>query len=210
MSDPSDPEATDLAALIGSRICHDLISPLGAVGNGLELLAMAGAGAAGPEVALIEESVVSANARIRFFRVAFGQAGAGARLGRPEIVTILSDVTRGTRIGIDWQVTGDVLRCEVKLAFLALLCLESALVFGGKVVISRGAGGWQAIGRHEKMRHDADLWAWLTGAGPRGEITPAQVQFALAPAEAATRGQAISTRVSDGEIVLEWGDAGQS
>lgn len=58
----------DLPALIGSRICHDLISPIGAINNGLELLNMAGTGAApGPELELIGQSVESASARIRFF-----------------------------------------------------------------------------------------------------------------------------------------------
>ncbi|HMS96693.1 MAG TPA: histidine phosphotransferase, partial [Tabrizicola sp.] len=59
----------DLAALIASRICHDLISPLGAIGNGVELLAME---RAGPELDLLSESVAHANARIRLFRISFG------------------------------------------------------------------------------------------------------------------------------------------
>ena len=55
----------DLAALIGSRICHDLISPIGAIGNGVELMMMDGT-AKTPELALIAESVANANARIRY------------------------------------------------------------------------------------------------------------------------------------------------
>ena len=55
-------DTPDLSALIGSRICHDLISPIGAIGNGVELLMMEGR--AGPEVALIAESVAAANAQI--------------------------------------------------------------------------------------------------------------------------------------------------
>lgn len=54
------------AALIGSRICHDLISPIGAINNGLELIEMS-APSLGPEMALISDSVTSASARIRFF-----------------------------------------------------------------------------------------------------------------------------------------------
>ena len=68
----------DLAALLGSRICHDLISPIGAIGNGVELMLMDGAGRA-PEVALISESVDAANARIRFFRVAYGVSSPASR-----------------------------------------------------------------------------------------------------------------------------------
>ena len=59
----------NLAALIGSRICHDLISPIGAINNGLELLGMTGS-SEGPELQLITDSVGSATARIRFFRIA--------------------------------------------------------------------------------------------------------------------------------------------
>ncbi len=79
----------DLAALLGSRICHDLISPLGAIGNGVELLAMSGQ--SGPEMAMIEDSVRNANARIRFFRMAFGPASADQSASRTETLAILAD-----------------------------------------------------------------------------------------------------------------------
>jgi histidine phosphotransferase ChpT len=115
------PERPDLTALIGSRICHDLISPIGAIGNGVELLMMEGT-AGGPEIALIAESVANANARIRYFRVAFGSAGRDQRIGRGEIVSIIEDTTRGGRLVIDWQGPPDMARREVKLAFLAIQC----------------------------------------------------------------------------------------
>ena len=67
----------DLTALVGSRICHDLISPLGAIGNGLELLQLSGL-PQGPEWALIAESVENASARIRFFRIAYGAADSAS------------------------------------------------------------------------------------------------------------------------------------
>ncbi|MEP3017383.1 MAG: histidine phosphotransferase, partial [Tateyamaria sp.] len=54
----------NLGALIGSRICHDLISPIGAINNGLELLGMSNE-REGPELDLISESVGNASARIR-------------------------------------------------------------------------------------------------------------------------------------------------
>ena len=61
----------NIGALIGSRICHDLISPIGAINNGLELLSMSDE-RDGPEFDLITESVGNASARIRFFRIAYG------------------------------------------------------------------------------------------------------------------------------------------
>src|SRR5690606_27339952 len=85
-----DAGAAALAALLASRMCHDLVSPLGAIGNGLELLEMYGA-AAGPEHALIADSVAAAGARLRLFRLAFGHAGDGQRLPVAELRELLSD-----------------------------------------------------------------------------------------------------------------------
>ena len=78
-----DQHIDNLAALIGSRICHDLISPIGAVTNGLELMSMAGG--TGPELELVNESAANANARIRLFRLAFGQATTDADDKRREL-----------------------------------------------------------------------------------------------------------------------------
>lgn len=81
-------EKPDLTALLGSRICHDLISPIGAIGNGLELLMMDGSSTS-PEMVLISESVAHADARIRFFRVAYGMAQADHRIGKAEVQSVL-------------------------------------------------------------------------------------------------------------------------
>ena len=76
----------DLAALIGSRICHDLISPIGAISNGVELMEMTQTDM-GPEFELISESVANANARVRLFRIAFGAADPGIEIASAEIVS---------------------------------------------------------------------------------------------------------------------------
>lgn len=95
------PSNLNLAALIGSRICHDLISPIGAINNGLELLGMT-APTEGPEFELISQSVGNASARIRFFRIAYGAASVQL-VGRAEIVSILADVMGGA----GWKWLGD-------------------------------------------------------------------------------------------------------
>ena len=54
----------DITGLVGARICHDLISPIGAIGNGIELLGLTGV-APGPEMQLISDSAAGAQARVR-------------------------------------------------------------------------------------------------------------------------------------------------
>ena len=195
-------EPPDLIALVGSRICHDLISPLGAIGNGVELLMMSGNGP-GPELALISESVTNAKARIRFFRISFGAAAPGQGVARAEVRSILDDMTRGGRLKIDWDLAGDAARTEVKLAFLAIQCLESALPFGGRIRVSADGGRWQIGAEAPRLKVDPPLWERLRGAGT-AEVTAAQVQFALLPMELARQRRSLALRLDDTAIALHY------
>ena len=193
--------AADLAALIGSRICHDLISPLGAIGNGVELLSMSGA-AASPEMSLITESVENANARIRFFRIAYGAAAAGSVLGRGEIVEILQGLSKGGRQSIQWQIAAPIERRLVKLGLLCLQCLESALPWGGRILVETAPDGWTLTAEAGKLRDLDALWQVFDGRGDMAVLTPAEVQFALAPSWAAEIGWRLSRRAAPGGMEL--------
>lgn len=190
------PDTPDLSALIGSRICHDLISPVGAIGNGVELLMMEGR--AGPEVTLIAESVAAANARIRFFRLAFGAAGPQP-VARAEVVGTLADLTRGGRLKVEWQPMTDQPRGTVKLALLSFLCMETLMPYGGKITVAEADGRWTITGSAEKFRNDPDWWLALQGAPPAG-IGAAQVQFLVLPQEARDLGRRL-TVARDGSLL---------
>ncbi len=197
-------EKPDLAALMGSRICHDLISPIGAIGNGVELLLMDGAGRS-PELALISDSVAHANARIRFFRVAFGAVGAAdQRMGRPEVTGILADLMRGGRMTMDWQTPVDLSRREVKLAFLIILCLESAMPQGGAITAERGEARWSLRGVAARLRVDPTLWEMLSNPAIHPEIGPAQVHFALLRDELARQHRRLTVDIRDTDIRLSF------
>lgn len=192
----------DLNSLLGSRICHDLISPLGAIGNGVELLAMSGSGNS-PEIALIAESVENANARIRLYRVAFGIASRNQSLGASEIRNILSDVYGRSRLKIAWQIDGDCPRNEVKLAFLLLLCFETAMPWGGRVTV-QNAGGWTIAGSSERFSVNGDLWRLLSAPNTDFDLTSAQVHFALAAEAAGRMGRTLATTQEPGILSLSY------
>ena len=170
-------DTANLAALIGSRICHDLISPVGAINNGLELLAMSGA-MAGPELELISDSVLNANARIRFFRIAFGAAG-DQQMGRAEIISVLDDIGKAGRLKYQWNLAEGCSRSEVRMAFLAALCLETALPYGGLITVSCTDGKWTVVGEGRKISIEAPLWGHVDTSDTSATLTPAQVQFAM-------------------------------
>ncbi len=193
----------DLNALVGSRICHDLISPLGAISNGVELLNMSGLPPA-PEIALIAQSIDNANARIRFFRVAFGAASNDAMFSRAEAVSILEDVFKGSRTTIEWRIREDARRADVKLAFLLVQCLESALPWGGEILITKTDDCWHVSGRGERLRIVERLWDLVSEPGPSANVLAADVHFALVPQAAAQVGRPVTAKISEQTITLSF------
>ncbi len=196
-------DGPNLPALVGSRICHDLISPIGAIGNGLELLSLSGVGRS-PEMELITESVENASARIRFFRVAFGAAGSGQRIGAAEVRGILRALGRGGRLSFDWQVEEDALRDEVQCVFLAIQCLESALPAGGTVTISRTGPDWQVRAEAATVRMEAELWSALDGGGPQPGLSSAHVQFLLLPAALTSLRRRATIETDEAGLILRF------
>ena len=188
-----------LADLIGSRICHDLISPIGAISNGVELINMSGS-LSGPEMNLISESVENANARIRFFRIAFGSAGRDQRIGRAEITSILADMSRGGRLVTEWQTAVDLPRPMVKLAFLVLQCLDHALPWGGRVNVNSVGDNWAILGEADQLRFDQKTWSLLTESADASGLQASNVQFSLAAITAAELGRDLLVEHSDKAI----------
>lgn len=195
------PNKPDITALLGSRICHDLISPIGAISNGVELLLMDNV-AKGPEMTLVAESVANANARIRFFRVAFGQTTKDQRIGLTEVRGILADLARGSRTMVDWNTPTDLSRRETKLAFLCMLCLESALGQGGRLAVDRGESRWTVTGTAPRLRIDPKLWEVLSNPQTEVEIGASQVQFLLVPEEVARQHRRLTVEINETEIRL--------
>jgi len=190
-----------IAALIGSRICHDLISPVGAVANGLELLELSGM-PKGPELSVVTESATSATARLRFFRLAFGEADDETRLPAAEVAAIVAATHAESRTRIDWRVTGAPLRAEVKAALLALLCAEQALTKGGQVTIAQADGCWRILAQAERLSPDRALWAMLEGAPAPDPVRADAVQFILLPRVLARQDRNCTVQISENRLEI--------
>ncbi len=194
------------SALVGSRICHDLISPIGAINNGMELLSMSGTPTS-PEMALIAQSVDAANARIRFFRIAYGAPSDVQFMGRSEVSTLLRDLTRDSRLVLHWHPSEDLSRSEVQLVFLAIQCAEQALPYGGRVDIERDQERWKLTLGAERIMLEPELWDALE-QDPNAEnaalsaIVPAHVQFALLPMQADVLGRHAQYVQSADQVIL--------
>src|ERR1035441_515079 len=96
----------EFAALMVSRVCHDLVGPLGAVVNGMEVLEdERDAEMRADAIRLVTSSAEQALARIQFMRIAFGAAGsAGAELDLGEIGRLIAGLLEGGKVKLEWNV----------------------------------------------------------------------------------------------------------
>src|ERR1700686_5388660 len=117
-------DALDLAALLCSRVCHDLISPIGAIVNGLEVLAEEKDEATKQfALELITKSSRTASAKLQFCRIAFGAAGsAGAQLDTGDAETIARGFFEDDKTRLVWNIPRSLLaKNRVKLLLNMLL-----------------------------------------------------------------------------------------
>ncbi len=170
-------QTDNLPELICSRICHDLINPIGAINNGVELMTELGGG--GPELELIGQSADTARAKVEFFRIAFGAAGNGM-LGYAQARRVALDMFAPTRLRLDFRAEwGERRRALVKLLYLLLLCCEKALPRGGELACTPTDTGW-VLESNAKTAPDPELWEHIRTGAALDNIGSAQIQFWLA------------------------------
>ncbi|HJW41082.1 MAG TPA: histidine phosphotransferase family protein [Rhizomicrobium sp.] len=95
----------EFAAFLVSRVCHDLVGPLGAVVNGLEVMEdERDAAMRADALKIVTSSALQALARLQFMRIAFGAAGsAGAELDVGEVGRLITGLLEGGKVQLTWQ-----------------------------------------------------------------------------------------------------------
>lgn len=125
----------DLAALLCSRICHDLISPVGAINNGIELYDEGGADE--DALQLIRMSAANASSRLQFARIAFGAAGsAGSEIDSGDAEVVAKNFMANEKANLDWQAARLLLpKNEVKLLLNLVLIANASIPRGGDICV---------------------------------------------------------------------------
>lgn len=134
-----DLDALDLTALMCSRVCHDVISPVGAIINGLELLdedddeetrAIA--------FDLIRKSARQASAKLQFARLAFGAAGsAGALIDLGDAEAVARGMFESEKVSLEWRgERANMPKNKIKLLLNLVLAAMATIPRGGKVAVA--------------------------------------------------------------------------
>jgi histidine phosphotransferase ChpT len=132
----------DFAAMLVSRVCHDLVSPVGAVVNGLEVLEdERDATMRADALKLVASSAALAAARLQFARIAFGAAGsAGAELDLSEVGRMVCGLLQGSKIEVVWDAAvANWPKDWAKLLMNSALLAADSLPRGGRVLVATSA-----------------------------------------------------------------------
>ena len=137
-STAAGPDALDLAALLCSRVCHDLISPVGAIVNGLEVLDDAkNADDRDFALELIRKSARSASARLQFCRLAFGAAGSsGAQIDTGDAENMTRGFLEDEKTKVAWNLPRTLQpKNRVKLLLNMLVIAQQTIPRGGTLTV---------------------------------------------------------------------------
>ncbi|MBI4183124.1 MAG: histidine phosphotransferase [Proteobacteria bacterium] len=210
-------DETRLAELLCTRLCHELVSPVGAIGGGVELLTGPGgeapAGVDPEALALLDESARRATARLKFYRLAYGGA-AGRAVPLAEVRALALGAIGNGRVRLDWpeaEAPADLqLPAEsARLALNLLLLAGEALGRGGEVAVrlAPGEGAVDLVLRAEGPQAGLAEESRAAFAGARAgrldgrRLTVRSVHAAFAGMLVARAGAAVA--LSEGEAAVD-------
>lgn len=203
-------QSLDIAALLCSRLCHDLLSPVGALNNGLELLADEKDPTMRQRcVELLEQSArISAN-KLKFFRLAFGAAGGfGEHIPVEEPRELIAALVAGDeRLTLDWGVAeASLAKPAVKILLnLAQIGLD-ALVRGGTLAVhaERNGDATEIAIRAEgpRIAFDENVGRALAGELPVSELSGRTAPAHMVHMLATEKGGGVQYAKTDGALVL--------
>jgi histidine phosphotransferase ChpT len=201
----------DLAALLCSRVCHDLISPTGAIVNGLEVLEEKESDAETKSFALdlIKKSARTASARLQFCRLAFGSAGsAGAQIDLGDAEAMARAFIEDDKTRLSWQLPRLLLpKNRVKLLLNLLLIAGQTIPRGGTLAVQAlGEGdamGFRIAATGLNARIPQAVPALLAGTSENGSVDAHAVQPFYAGLLARACGLEVELRPEGDAILVE-------
>jgi histidine phosphotransferase ChpT len=204
-----DIDRLDLAALLCSRVCHDVISPVGAIVNGLEVLEEEKDQETRDfALDLIRKSARQASARLQFARLAFGAAGsAGAMIDTGDAESVARGFIHDDKVKLSW--TGPRLlmaKNRVKLMLNLLLIAQGCIPRGGQIglVLAGDADNpdivIEAEGVNARVPHGIE--ASLAGMPESGHVDAHVIQPFYAGLIARAAGMAVTIALDGGKAVI--------
>lgn len=163
--------------LLISRLCHDLVGPVGAINNGVELIEESGLAGSEDAFDLVSESAEIASRRLKMFRLAFGAAGAQDTLGLGDIRAVIEGWFRGGKVRFVWSAASfpETPRGFMKVLLCAVLLADEAMPQGGALTLTAGSGGVRLAGEGRAASVREEVRTALEGGSVEDDLTPRAV-----------------------------------
>jgi len=196
----------ELAALLCSKVCHDIISPVGAINNGLELLDEGGADE--DAMNLIRTSARNASAKLQFARIAFGAAGsAGMMIDTGDAESVAKAYIKNEKPELEWIGNRALLgKNKVKLLLNMLLVSIACIPRGGKISVTLETPETEPKFRIKAtgpmVRVPAAFLELHSGTVPEDGVDAHSVQAYYTLLLAREAGMAVSVRAGGEDVIL--------
>lgn len=202
-----------LIELLSARMCHDLISPVSAIGNGVELMTEFDDQMQGEALGLIGESAQAAARLLQYFRAALGSARAadGSPLGFGEARQRTLDCFGSGRITFDWpeqvEMAGrDLPHAAIKMIMNMVMAALDLLPGSGSVELRVTAADdvlhIEVVARKEGLSLGESFRRALAGTADPGELTPRTVFGYFCQVLAAANGSALNVALATDRVTL--------
>ena len=199
-----------LSALLCARICHDLISPVGALSTAIEILDDdSNSEMHADALDLVRNSSKQANAKLKFLRLAFGAGGsAPGIIGVSEIQTLANDMFAQGKADLKWQLQSDGLdKSHARLLLNMVMLGMQAVPRGGEVVMSElkneAGSELHVVATGPRARLDAAVERTLIGKAPEDGFDGRSIQPFYAGMMAREIGGSVSAAIEEETVTIK-------
>lgn len=208
MATPLTLDSLDLAALLCSRVCHDVISPVGAIVNGLEVLEDDNdASMRDFALDLIRKSAKQASARLQFARLAFGAAGsAGASIDLADARRVVAGMFQDDKVALSWSAPQALFpKNRVKLLLNLVPIANAAIPRGGALTVEvtgdAEACAFRLVAKGTNARIPPHVEALIAGT-PEAPVDAHGIQPFYAGMVARSAGMTVDLSISGDEVTI--------
>lgn len=198
---------TRASEILISKLCHDLVSPVGAVNNGIEFLSDMGADGLQDGLGLIEHSARQASVRLQLFRMCYGAGGSDSKVTGKMIYETFQNYIKDTKCTMDWDLMNHIPDDDVPAGFMKTLLnmmvmAQESLPKGGVVSITMVDGAMIVKGASDTIRPKDGVIEAFNGTLAIDDLSPKSIHGYVTRAYADLFDLSVTCAISDTEIKL--------
>ena len=199
---------TRASEILISKICHDLVSPVGAVNNGIEFLSEMGADGLQDGLGLIEHSARQSSVRLQLFRMCYGAGGSDAKVTGKSIYETFMNYIDGTKCSLDWDLMNAIPDEDPKAGFMktllnSMIFVQESMPKGGVVTVTMAQNnGMRITGVGDLIRPKEGSVEGISAELNVDDLTPKSIHGYITRSYADTFGFNIKCTVNEKDIIL--------